>query len=522
LFLLSSVFSYQLIIFISNIFPIHFGIWESFAYLSMIVFSALAYYGMYWLITPSYNWLSLISTLLVGIGLLMIARYFIHPPPRLSSASSKHFWIGTFLTGAGGALSFHSIPSAAFVLGILASFWLLMFVPVKKYVQTFGSSLIFFLSSMAMHIFIFEGSFLAYYHKLQNGILTNKLLNVGHSLPEVTNRTLASIQKTSNLSEYFQRNSIPIIVLGLALVLLMVIKICRLNDQIKSWTWKIAMAGGLSALIIKKITSSAYLNMGQVGIDLLIFMILCLGAKIIMSGTKSIPRSGQMIGMVIIISSFGVFFRFGTAAEFIKASTGGYIFYVAGFIVGILASARDSRPFFRLAVASLALIPLIFLIFHTYAKPYRLPESIRAQIYPITLSGGSTTLRVDEETRQWVASLQAIALKAGWKTGNYIIDMSGGTPGATVVLGGRAPGKPWLPGGYSGSTEYAKNALTLVDRDILLEAWILTAPGGRRKLLPEVLGSINIPFPAGYELVGEVRTGYRTERQFLWKPLNND
>jgi len=141
------------------------------------------------------------------------------------------------------------------------------------------------------------------------------------------------------------------------------------------------------------------------------------------------------------------------------------------------------------------------------------------QLIEVSFLSGDGTLHVDRQTANYINDLKEIALNSGWKQGLFLVDLTGGSPGATVILGGKIVGFPWLVGGYKGSSDFVVSMLKMASSDELNAAWILTAPKGRRKLRNEILLELNVDFPLHYEAVGQIRTGYRNEIQVLWKPV---
>jgi hypothetical protein len=111
-----------------------------------------------------------------------------------------------------------------------------------------------------------------------------------------------------------------------------------------------------------------------------------------------------------------------------------------------------------------------------------------------------------------------MAGNAGWEKGMALIDMTGGTPGASVILGSRVLGRPWLIGGYSNSREYVKTILSRMPRSMLKAAWVLEAPQGERSIPIAVLNELHLDFPGAYKKVGTLKTGHRNEEQVLWRP----
>ena len=99
-----------------------------------------------------------------------------------------------------------------------------------------------------------------------------------------------------------------------------------------------------------------------------------------------------------------------------------------------------------------------------------------------------------------------------------LIDLTGGSPGASVILSAKTPGKHWLLGGYPGSLEATTLALSLAEKEDIRNSWIITAPMGTREIPVSALNNLNIDFPNSYTKTGAVITGHRNEVQILWKP----
>jgi hypothetical protein len=101
--------------------------------------------------------------------------------------------------------------------------------------------------------------------------------------------------------------------------------------------------------------------------------------------------------------------------------------------------------------------------------------------------GADGRLELHEDTAREVSSLQEVAAREGFLAPTTLIDLTGESPGAAVVLGASAPGAPWLIGGYTGSDAYAARLLGRVSCDELAQAWLLSAPAGTRSLSTTVL-----------------------------------
>ena len=149
----------------------------------------------------------------------------------------------------------------------------------------------------------------------------------------------------------------------------------------------------------------------------------------------------------------------------------------------------------------------------------RIIITLITQNVEVTFLASRGFLYVDIPTANYINTLKRVALKSGWVHGTPLIDLTGGSPGATVILGGEIVGAPWLVGKYKGSNEFAKTVLEMVPKSKLQSAWVLTAPKGKRKISSEILLELGLDFPSDYIAVGKTKTGHREEIQVPWKPL---
>jgi len=62
-------------------------------------------------------------------------------------------------------------------------------------------------------------------------------------------------------------------------------------------------------------------------------------------------------------------------------------------------------------------------------------------------------------------------------------------PRGVGKLEGHSPASPWFFGGYRGSIDYTRAALSLSDCEKLKSSWILTTEDGKRRISPDVLNS---------------------------------
>jgi hypothetical protein len=173
---------------------------------------------------------------------------------------------------------------------------------------------------------------------------------------------------------------------------------------------------------------------------------------------------------------------------------------------------------FGSTMSLLLAIAVLNLAISQYENPRRQIAGIKEQTTRVSFLSTNGALYTDNISGKYIEELKKVAINTGWEKGMALIDMTGGTPGASVILGSKILGRPWLIGGYPNSTEYAKTILSLQPRSILESAWVLEAPQGKRSLPIAVLNELELDFPGEYKQVGKFRTGHRNEEQVLWRP----
>jgi len=228
----------------------------------------------------------------------------------------------------------------------------------------------------------------------------------------------------------------------------------------------------------------------------------------------------SVIPMIFILILGSIAYSFGTASQIIYAMSGSLIFVVASFVVFNFIFSKITNN--RLIHVLSGLIIAIFvyqLIVNAYEHPYRLIDNIEEQNQKVSLLG---TMYVDTKTKQYITDLQKISNIHRIKDEEIsLIDMTGGSPGANVILGAGIFGTPWLLGAYKGSDKFVERILQpYIGTDKLKNAWILTTPKGARKLDLNILNKISLNFPNDYKIIGTVRTAHRNELQEVWKPIN--
>lgn len=267
---------------------------------------------------------------------------------------------------------------------------------------------------------------------------------------------------------------------------------------------------------------------GGIGVSgLTIIIVLFLSAVvtriIYCENRKEIPAVPlwRLTNLLFFLFMLASAYAFGSGNNFILQMGGANIFLVAGATyTAFWIDQHIGQNILKDIIPTMIAISILLVFIEGFNYPQRLPEKISAQNVESTFLTGQGSLYVDKTTARYISDLKSIALKGGWETGTSLIDLTGGSPGATFILGGKFIGRPWLSGGYGGSNTFALTFLKMAPYSIQQSAWILTAPKGRRKISNQILLDLGLSFPNGYTAVGEIKTGHRNEDQVLWKPLD--
>jgi len=492
----------------------------------LIVGASLSYYGQWWLLTPSYNWLALLAAMLVATGLLYSS---------IKTNNNINLYIGGLILGVGGALAFIAKPTTAVVLALSSFLWIVLHFNKKKLYICVAISICVAILLILSHAIINFHGVRKYIHDLSEGIKNAELLLGGHDFLGLSIGALSAfiefigllasvdiirvvfvgaiILITINFLPSTRRKFLASHMFGLILVFCCLI-----------W-WLILFTHSYHPNY--KITSSAnvlgILNHGTLMLSLFfLFILAALPIKYhsIQSAKFSNASAGyfRMLALILLLIVLTFAYAFGTGNDIFQQMSGSTVFISAGmFYLGVWLS---NERFYRLVpsfITLMMMLTVLSLIQNAYKSPYRLIGSISEQREPIVLMSSTGLLYVDINTASYVNNMQNNALAAGWKRGMPLIDLTGATPGAVLILDGRIIGQPWLLGGYPGSDQYAKKALNSVSRDILEKAWVLTGPSG---LNSNVLNDLGFDFPSRYEQVMVLITGHRNDRQILWRPIS--
>jgi hypothetical protein len=377
-----------------------------------------------------------------------------------------------------------------------------------------------------MHAIVFKGGIVSFYFELRDSLEIERMLMEGQSIESLFWQAVDDLKLIPAQIFQLAPNGFRLFPVFLCLVFLikklgketfaiLVHSIFLIIFNVFIWyrLWETGLWSGTSIGFSSIVLSISLL--------LSALSTLCVWKK--NTGESRLKTSRRIVILQFFLFMLTFAMAFGSNNIIVRQMSFAFVFLAAGAILSALwIDQYVDRKILGGIIPVLVSISVLNVATLAFKNPYRLAGKISDQVVESSflMEGGS--LKVDPPTALYISALKKIAQEAGWQPGTPLIDLTGGSPGATVILVGRIMGVPWLSGGYKGSTEFAKAVLKMVPGPLQNTAWVLTAPEGRRSISDKILSDIGLNFPDRYVAIGKVRTGHRNELQILWKPLDID
>lgn len=517
LLLLSSIwFGIEFYKYIINKFNYEVDFMDKVIFILPISIGSLSYYKTF-LITPSYNWLAL-------IGVILVATLSFRIVNNKDSNYSKYLSTDYLLISFAFSLSFMAKPSTAVVLFIIAILYIIyerQNINIKKALPSIIISTIIIVT---MHIIFLDGGFSLYLNRLLEDMERLSIVNNITIMDRLNNMFIVLEQfffENFYLHPFFQISIVSIFSSSLYIYF----KIKKINNNKSNkiiiltlvliiWTYSFLLLINGDLLHNSRLTWFRLVELlGMYFIVISTFLIFLTNKTNKFKDIKSL----FILSFFLLLYSFSWYF--GTTNNVIYHLTGSSIFIIASII--ILSFYTDKIFDTNLILTSLSgfiiIIYIYFLIMNAYEHPYRLITNIKDQNQNVKLLG---TLHVDKVTKKYIEDLQKISKKYNQENRKIsLLDMTGGSPGANIILEAAFFDQQWLIGGYSGSNKYVYRILKEhKGTERLKKAWVLTAPFGSRKLDLNILKLIDLNFPNDYNKVAVLKTAHRNEVQELWIP----
>ncbi|WP_151948822.1 hypothetical protein [Aliarcobacter butzleri] len=501
--LLSSVwFASELYRYIDEKFELNYINYNKLYFILIISLSSLSYY-LWWLVTPSYNWLSLVAMMLAMASIFRIINN--------NDKLEKLFNVEYIYLGFSLCLLFMAKPTS--LLALFPALVLFVLFNYKKIsiTKVFISTSVVFFTLIIFHLILLDGGFISYIYKFKESMERLSLLEGGHGLQ---NSIISLYDK--GLSLYSKINIHKLIVFVLfSLFITRYFYTNKLFLNILTFIFIIWFAYLLyfPTIVPFGINEKFYITIliFSIYIVLLYFFTeqrIKLNIKIYL----------EALFLLLFLSYLSIAISFGTNNIIWFHSSLSYILPVSGLMSFIFIIDKYHSIFknIKVIVGIIISLSIFVLLDNAYKNPYRLNTSIEKQIEKVDLLGG---LKVDYEQKIYINDL--IRIKSLIKKNDeeiYLIDFTGGTPGANVILKGKFFQQQWLLGGYPGSNNFGYRILNNVPQEKLENAWILIAPNGILSLNSNLFSKLNLNITDNYDKMGTVFFKTRNEIQELWKP----
>ena len=448
-----------------------------------------------WLITPSYNSLTLEALIITSIGALLAQKE--------KSYSSLFGWM---LLGFGGWLCFMAKPSSAIALSIATGIYLLLSGKFNfKYIFfAVATTIVFFLLS-AWGI---DGSLTSFFKRHTSGLINMKLMGVDTPLLRFDFFSLSKSEKYVLIVNTF---------------LLVVISYFTTSKNkylaiISLSTLSMIVIFGF--LIIANIVPTfftvhdyAIIQITAVPFSAIILACLFLKREFL----RKIDRTHW--SQLLYFMSIPYVLAFGTSNKYWMQSQLASFFWLLGSLVILIpAIANKMRWNILLTLAVGAQIITIITLQLAMEFPYRQNAPLYQMNSKTEIGKDHAQLIFSKDTSNFYKNIQEIAKEAGFKPNTPMLDLTGNSPGLLYILGAKAIGQAWMIGGYKGSDQLAIASLSTVSCDDISAAWLLIEPKSNNKLSPEILNQFEINIEKAYTRAAEISMPIENRNLQIWRP----
>lgn len=469
----------------------------AFASASLVIFDT-------WMLTPSYNSLTLQAMLVVAIGMLLAGD-------EVSTESLA----GWALIGVGGWLAFMAKPTTAVALCVVVVAYVVIARRFRLRLAAISAASA--LGLLLVSALAIDDSITGFISRLKTGTDLLGVLGGGHTF-------VGSIRwDTFHLGH----RDLSVMLLVAATLFFSGHVICARSRSMAAIAAALAVLFAVVAVVILKGHAGAVFGTDQFR-ALLMWSVplaaILLGISTIrFRGMREIPISRWALMMGFLTLPY--VYAFGTNNNYWQVGGSAAMFWVLAGLVLLSSIGRTPAVLTVLLGFGIATQVLTAGLLAAGAQtPYRQPQPLNQNDTTATIGRAGSTLVLSKGYADYVSAAISSADKAGFKTGNPIIDLTGESPSLLYALGATSIGQAWLLGGYPGSNRLAAESLKLVACGELASSWLLAETGGPKALSNDVLISFRADFAKDYVVVGEWDTakgagGYVTpRRQQLLKP----
>ena len=509
-FLFSFLLSYCLIFFLIK--PLIKSLTINFYYLQalLITFSIFVFLSMQ-IFTPSYNSLTLQGLLITCIGILFFENY-----------GKK---IGCFLISFGGWIVFMAKPSSAAILAIIILIYL---ITSKKSVVSILLCSVFALVLLILSSVVIDGSPILFIERILMGLDHLTLLNTNYDKSvKGLAKDLITITEKPELQNF---NAVYYTVLSILLIFLFLCLMFYVNfkDSKYNHIFKIVLIFILiTFFLLIQFNHTEWFYIFERYQRLQIFSVFVFSIFVILKSNhfnliKTFNES--YFRFIFIFLSLPYTYAFGSGVNILKKSLEAGIFYLLASFVILIPYYQKNRSIS--SVFAFLITGLIITSIHinwNIEHPYRQINSLKSNNFIFQLDKGRNYLRISNNQGEYATYVKNVAKNYGLVKDDYILDLTGKSPGLIFLLGANSLGGPWMMGGYPGSLEVAKAKINLIDCKKISKSWILHDKVSRNISL-DLLYSYGSDIFLDYQEVGQWKAilykGNFTQK--LFRPVNSN
>ncbi len=457
-----------------------------------------------WLSTPNYNWLTLLSGLLLLTGFMVI-----------TFPSKKSQLAGGIVIGISGFVAFLSkLTTAAFFTGILILVLLVERKKIREIIQVFLGGLIGLLVGVAF-IYLNGQTIPGIYLKLIRGYEAISLFE--HSVESIFEPMLFYIKQLT-LGYWWLWLGYAILLLGVRFYFE------KINKLANGGEYRILAGVWLTVLFL----AGFFIETGYwAGLLYGFTLIFLLVSRFNPSETL---KTDTDWGRSIFRSFYGVLIAFSIAFGTINQYTWVFANIICVFVLSLVflveAFPTSIRSFSQkgLVVLFLILTPYtLFVVPLSSKRPVTYGQDIE-----VTRMETKTSIRLGKEMvitspkySTALTTLQRDAVASGFVEGTPVLDLTGLAPGLVYALDGRSPVYPWYSGGYPNSTKFVENILKDWTDEDFDNAWVLTSEN-KRQVPSSLVTQRGKSFPDEFEKVTTIVIPTKDNITVeLWRPIRN-
>jgi len=458
-----------------------------------------------WLLTPSYNSLTLQGLLITVSGLLSLEN------PRAKSRIGP-----ILLISVGGWLCFMGKPSTAAVLSALIAIYLAISrrLSVFQLCVTAVTALILLTGSALL----IDGSIVGFANRLRLGIGYVTSLQGGHSSSALLRMDIFHLSSHGKLWLLFFTGAITIV--------LVLVQTNRPAYQRLGTICTLLAAMATVFISIQALVPALRFGQFQGLLFLSIPIAICLASAWHIRQKPSFNFSVRYL-LALLLAITPHMYAFGTNGNYWEAASDAGIFWIfAGLLLSPTILSSRIQWIFSSGIAAQLIVAI--LLTTAMDAPYRQPESIKRNNYSLPEVPRAKGLVFSTSYGKYVEEVYGAAQKNGLKLNSPLIDLTGQSPGLIYLLGATNVGQAWIIGGYKGSNDTAAKVLQNVLCTTLSSAWLITESDGPRSISSEVLETVGLQISKNYEEIYSWKTppgsgGYVEQRtQHLLKPLQSE